>query len=235
MTFRISHQIRKTRRKPFFFSCVALRVALAELRVSGKSIPNQAMLINSIPLLEAQASSEIEHIVTTTGKLFRYANDAAGHSDPETKDALRYRTSLSCGFEMLKEQQVSTGMAVKVCRTIKGGGSGYSKDAGKNVEKRSNRLGHLHGAGRRGRSLKQTGKPGELHSRGRADRPTDPACRHALSVRGNPPVRRRKRPDRTHAEPALSGRQGPSRHSRPLSQVNTSSVTRRCTIGICLK
>ena len=47
------------------------------------------MLINSIPLLEAQASSEIENIVTTTNRLFRYANDAAGRADPATKEALR--------------------------------------------------------------------------------------------------------------------------------------------------
>ncbi len=35
------------------------------------------MLINSIPLLEAQASSEIENIVTTADRLFRYAGPQA--------------------------------------------------------------------------------------------------------------------------------------------------------------
>jgi len=44
---------------------------LAELRGAGRLIPNQAMLINSIPLLEAQARSEIENIVTTMERLFR--------------------------------------------------------------------------------------------------------------------------------------------------------------------
>lgn len=47
-------------------ACIAARAALAELCVSGQLIPNQAVLINSMPLLEAQASSEIETIVTTT-------------------------------------------------------------------------------------------------------------------------------------------------------------------------
>ena len=101
-------------------SCIAARAALAELRVSGGLIPNQAMLINSIPLLEAQASSEIENIVTTTDRLFRYANDTAGRADPATKEALRYRTALRHGCEMLKRRPVSTGMAVEVCRTITG-------------------------------------------------------------------------------------------------------------------
>ena len=101
-------------------SCIAARAAMAELRVSGGLIPNQAMLINSIPLLEAQASSEIENIVTTTDLLFRHANDAAGRADPATKEALRYRTALHRGFEMLERRPVSTAMAVEVGRTIKG-------------------------------------------------------------------------------------------------------------------
>ena len=110
----------ETETKAILRSCIAARTALAELRVSGKLIPNQAMLINSIPLLEAQASSEIENIVTTTDRLFRYANDAAGRADPATKEALRYRTALYRGFEMLKRRPVSTAIAVEVCRTIKG-------------------------------------------------------------------------------------------------------------------
>ncbi len=110
----------ETETKAILRSCIAARAALAELRVSGKLIPNQAMLINSIPLLEAQASSEIENIVTTTDRLFRYANDAAGQADPATKEALRYRSALYRGFEMLKRRPVSTAMAVEVCRTIKG-------------------------------------------------------------------------------------------------------------------
>ena len=110
----------ETETKAILRSCIAARAALAELRVSGGLIPNQAMLINSIPLLEAQASSEIENIVTTADRLFRYANDAAGRADPATREALRYRTGLYRGFEMLKRRPVSTAVAVEVCRTIKG-------------------------------------------------------------------------------------------------------------------
>ncbi len=106
--------------KAILLSCIAARVALAELRASGKLVPNQAILINAIPLLEAQASSEIENIVTTTDRLFRYANDPAGRADPATIEALRYRTALYRGFEMLERRPVSTAMAVEVCRTIKG-------------------------------------------------------------------------------------------------------------------
>jgi Fic family protein len=101
-------------------ACIAARAALAELRISGHLIPNQSVLINSIPLLEAQASSEIENIVTTTDRLFRFANEAANQADPATKEALRYRTALSEGYQSLRDRPVSTSTAVAVCRTIKG-------------------------------------------------------------------------------------------------------------------
>ena len=41
-------------------ACISARAAVAELKAAGRLIPNQGVLINSIPLLEAQASSEIE-------------------------------------------------------------------------------------------------------------------------------------------------------------------------------
>ena len=50
---------------------VAAARALAELKGSGGLIPNQAILINAIPLQEAKLSSEIENIVTTQDELFR--------------------------------------------------------------------------------------------------------------------------------------------------------------------
>ncbi|KCV15542.1 Fic/DOC family N-terminal domain-containing protein, partial [Bordetella holmesii] len=77
--------------RPVLKACIEARAALAELKQAAELIPNQAMLINTIPLLEAKDSSEIENIVTTTDQLFQYAQ---GHdnADPATKEALRYRT-----------------------------------------------------------------------------------------------------------------------------------------------
>ncbi|MEJ1958381.1 MAG: Fic/DOC family N-terminal domain-containing protein [Nitrosomonadales bacterium] len=40
--------------------CITARAALAELKQAAELIPNQAVLINTLPLLEARASSEIE-------------------------------------------------------------------------------------------------------------------------------------------------------------------------------
>jgi Fic family protein len=77
--------------------CISARAALGELKQVAELIPNQAMLINTLPLLEARASSEIENIVTTTDELFRHVNRDDATADPATKEALRYRRALAEG------------------------------------------------------------------------------------------------------------------------------------------
>ena len=78
------------------------------------------MLINTLPLLEAKDSSEIESIVTTTVLLFQHAQDGEHHTDPATKEALRYRKALHNGYQSLADRPICTGTAVEICRTLKG-------------------------------------------------------------------------------------------------------------------
>lgn len=99
--------------------CIAARAALAELKQAAELIPNQAMLINTLPLLEARASSEIENIVTTTDKLFQHLNGEE-HADPATKEALRYSHSLLEGYIALRDRPLNTTTAEAVCSQIKG-------------------------------------------------------------------------------------------------------------------
>ena len=106
--------------KAILKKCVTARAALAALKQAGGLIPNQAVLINTIPLLEARDSSEIENIVTTTDKLFQYAENQENQADPATKEALRYRTALYQGYRALKDRPLCTATAVEVCSTIKG-------------------------------------------------------------------------------------------------------------------
>lgn len=104
--------------RPLLKACIEARAALAELKSVGAAIPNQAVLINTIPLLEAQASSEIENIVTTSDALFRFAQDEHA-ADPATKEALSYRAALREGFDSLSQRPLSTGTAVRVCSRLK--------------------------------------------------------------------------------------------------------------------
>lgn len=99
--------------------CITARAALGELKQAALRIPNQGMLINTLPLLEARASSEIENIVTTTDKLFRNVGNEE-HADPATKEALRYSRALFEGFKVLSEHPLSTRTAERICSTIKG-------------------------------------------------------------------------------------------------------------------
>lgn len=101
-------------------SCIRARVALAELKQAAELIPNSAVLVNALPLLEARASSEIENIVTTTDKLFEFADIAEDRADAATKEALRYRTALYEGSKMVQRRMMSTDMAIHICSTIKG-------------------------------------------------------------------------------------------------------------------
>jgi Fic family protein len=103
--------------------CVAARAALAELKLAGHLIPDQSVLINSIPLLEAKDSSEIENIVTTNDALFREANlgdsSAAPAAEAEAaKEAAQYRAALHHGFQSLSTRPVSTRLAVEICQTV---------------------------------------------------------------------------------------------------------------------
>ena len=99
--------------------CIEARTALAELKRSAALIPNPAMLINTLPVLEAQASSEIENIVTTADRLFRHVQ-AEGDADAATREALRYRRALLEGSRALERRPITTATAEAICTQIKG-------------------------------------------------------------------------------------------------------------------
>ena len=103
---------------PVLRKCIVARSALAELKQAVELIPNARMLINTLPLLEAQASSEIENIVTTADELFRHAH-ADGQANAATREALRYRSALLEGLKDLEHRPITTRTAEKICSRIK--------------------------------------------------------------------------------------------------------------------
>ncbi len=116
--------------------CITARVSLAELKQAAELIPNSAVLVNALPLLEARASSEIENIVTTTDKLFEFADIAEDRADAATKEALRYRTALFEGTKMVQRRMLSTDMAIHICSTIKGIELDIRAESGTKLESR---------------------------------------------------------------------------------------------------
>lgn len=105
--------------KAILKQCIRARAAIAELKQSAELIPNQAVLINTLPLLEARASSEIENIVTTTDRLFQHLRND-DNADPATKEALRYRSALFQGYHELAKHPLNTRVAETICSQIKG-------------------------------------------------------------------------------------------------------------------
>ena len=100
-------------------ACIGARASLAELKQAAELLPNQNLLINLLPLLEAKDSSEIENILTTTDKLFQHASED-NDADFATKEALRYRTALRHGFEQLADRPLCTNTAIQICSELKG-------------------------------------------------------------------------------------------------------------------
>jgi Fic family protein len=93
---------------------------LAELKGLGSSIPNQSILVNSLVLREAKASSEIENIITTNDALYRAFTASSLNVDPAPKEVLRYRAALWEGFtDMKKHGLLTTNLFIKLVQTIK--------------------------------------------------------------------------------------------------------------------
>lgn len=97
---------------------VEARAALATLAQAGRLLPNPQVLIHAVPLLEAQASSEIENIVTTADELFKHVDSTGG--DHATKEALRYRTALFAGLDSVRDRPLSSSTATLVCSQLQG-------------------------------------------------------------------------------------------------------------------
>ena len=105
--------------------------ALAELKGLGQTIPNQAMLVDSLVLQEAKDSSAIEDIFTTNDVLFRSFAAKTSHVDPATKEVLRYREALWNGFDSLKVRPVlSINLLITIVQTIVGNDAGIRNVAG---------------------------------------------------------------------------------------------------------
>ncbi len=97
---------------------IEARSALATLAQACQLLPNPTILIHAVPLLEAQASSEIENIVTTADELFKHAESGGG--DQATKEALRYRSAIFAGVDSVKSRPLTASTATRVCSVLHG-------------------------------------------------------------------------------------------------------------------
>jgi len=79
------------------------RAALGKLQGRSAVIPNQGLLINTISLQEAKASSAIENIFTTDDELYKaYSEQVVTTPTGAPKEVLRYREALWHGHAYLQ-------------------------------------------------------------------------------------------------------------------------------------
>lgn len=79
---------------------------LAELKGVAATIPNEAILINTLSLQEAKDSSAVENIVTTHDELFKASVFAEAVTNPSAKEVQDYAYALREGFLIVREQKV---------------------------------------------------------------------------------------------------------------------------------
>jgi len=102
-----------------FNAVIAASNALARLDEIAQMLENSPVFINAIPVLEAQASSAIENVVTTHDSIFS-ADVSSTKPDQETLLALRLRKAIVAGSEVALQRGVSFKLAQLVCSELLG-------------------------------------------------------------------------------------------------------------------
>jgi Fic family protein len=105
---------------------------LAELKGRAAAIPNQAILIDSLALQEAKASSEIENIVTTQDELFQASLFFDGPASPAAKEVANYRDALKRGFDSLNQNHgiLTNNAVIDMFQVLKRTGEGFRSGPG---------------------------------------------------------------------------------------------------------
>ena len=105
-------------------------------RLSGfcSLLPDESILLSSIILKEASASSEIENIITTQDELYQALASGRRVIDEPTKEVLNYRSALYVGFSALKEKGVlSLNTILQIQQELERNNAGIRKTPGTNL------------------------------------------------------------------------------------------------------
>ena len=84
-------------------ACIPAMTELSKANALIKMLPNETVLVNTLPLQEARRSSEIENVVTTNDELYRAMTSDENRIDSNTKEVLRYREALWEGIRHIRE------------------------------------------------------------------------------------------------------------------------------------
>ena len=112
--------------------------SLAELKGRTRTVPNASILLNTIALQEARASSEIENIFTTSDELYRGMVTDVPDVSPHAKEVLHYNEALWFGTTALRERRVlGADLAIEIAGMIKPDDDGIRTRPGANLTNRA--------------------------------------------------------------------------------------------------
>lgn len=110
---------------------------LAELKGMARSIPNEAIIINTLSLQEAKDSSEIENIVTTHDELFK-ADLFDETSNLSAKETAYYAHALREGFLAVKKTGLlTTNRILEIQQILENNNAGFRKLPGTELKNRT--------------------------------------------------------------------------------------------------
>lgn len=101
------------------------RALLGELKGRAAALPNPDILLSTLSLQEALASSEIENIVTTQDEAFR-TRISKHEGSQEAKEVSRYCDAMYCGYQQWQAQRrMSDDMLIAMFRILKQSSESY--------------------------------------------------------------------------------------------------------------
>ena len=110
--------------------------AIAYLKGQAEKIPNQGILIDTLTLQEAKASSEIENLVTTQDELFQADAFPNERMSPETKEVALCRDALHLGYARLQETDgfMPNSSLINIYRLLKSTDGGFRVTPGTSLK-----------------------------------------------------------------------------------------------------
>lgn len=108
-------------------ACAIAHRRLAEVKGRAHAIPNQSILIDTLALQEAKASSEIENIVTTHDELFQADLRAYASEAGPAKEVALYREALKHGYARSAASSglIPNNLVIEMFQILKGSHEGF--------------------------------------------------------------------------------------------------------------
>ena len=102
---------------------------LAELKGLCESLPNRAILLDTLAMQEAKDSSEIENIITTHDELFAYEQNST--ASPAAKEVQNYIAALHVGYEDVRDSGlIRANTVLRVQEQVEQNNAGFRKVPG---------------------------------------------------------------------------------------------------------